>query len=126
MKGPILNLRSGAPSSPYLRRHYMRDSPNDALVTKMWVVRKDSSASRGDHLLWLVESLLDDHRCFLLGVSNVLDELEWETRSKPDQSKRIQAGLPGNYQIWRQSQSSKGRWIYMYQKFSLRMSKRPR
>ncbi|KAL9578286.1 MAG: hypothetical protein Q9212_005811 [Teloschistes hypoglaucus] len=74
-KGPLLNYKTGMPASPSLRNHYARE-PQDPATTKIVVTAKSNSYMKKDHFLWLLERLVLDDQVFLMGLENILDEVE--------------------------------------------------
>jgi hypothetical protein len=70
---PLYNFRNGIFASPPLRRYYVRRGNSS-------IVRRDSRHE--DYFLWLVERFLDDNQIMLVGLSEILDELESITRTK--------------------------------------------
>ncbi|KAI4112702.1 MAG: hypothetical protein LQ345_006189 [Seirophora villosa] len=88
IKGPAGKWEIGMVSSPPLRLHYVRE-PQDPASTPIKVMLKDASRKKGDHLLWLLEVLLQEDQLFLCGLENVCDELEREIRSNRASRERI-------------------------------------
>ncbi|KAL8847513.1 MAG: hypothetical protein Q9221_007441 [Calogaya cf. arnoldii] len=87
-KGPLGNWKVAMVASPPLRQHYVRE-PQDPTNTRIRVTNKARSRNKGDHLLWLLEVLLEDQQLLLYGLDNVCDELERETRSNKTSHERI-------------------------------------
>ena len=87
-KGPLGDWKVAMVASPPLRQHYVRE-PQDPTNTRIGVTSKDRSHKKADHLLWLLEVLLDEHQLFLCGLDNVCDELEREIRSNRTSRERI-------------------------------------
>ncbi|KAI4150585.1 MAG: hypothetical protein L6R39_002233 [Caloplaca ligustica] len=88
IKGPVGNWKVSMVASPPLRQHYVRE-PQDPNTTRIIVTSKDTSRKKSDHLLWLLETFLDEDRLFLCGLENVCDELEREIRSNQTSRERI-------------------------------------
>ncbi|KAL8919639.1 MAG: hypothetical protein Q9208_006671 [Pyrenodesmia sp. 3 TL-2023] len=88
VQGPISKWKAGMPASPPLRQYWVRE-PQEPNTTIIRVKSKDSSRTKGDHLLWLLEVFLQDEQLFLCGLENVCDELEREIRSSQASRDRI-------------------------------------
>ncbi|KAL8667893.1 MAG: hypothetical protein Q9202_000358 [Teloschistes flavicans] len=73
-QNPILGYKKGMPASPPLRSHYSRQ-PQDPTTTRIRTTSKSSSYMKKDHFLWLLERLLLDDQVFLMGLENILDEV---------------------------------------------------
>ena len=78
----------GMMASPPLRQLYVRE-PQDPSNTRIRCRSKENSRKKSDHLLWLLEVLLQDDQMFLCGLENVCDELEREIRSNRPSRDRI-------------------------------------
>jgi hypothetical protein len=87
-KGPILYLKNGVPASPPLRSLFVRE-PQVPGSTMIRVQTK-----RGvqiDPMLWIFQTLWDDHKLFLCSLPSLMDELERLIQSDPKQKERISA-----------------------------------
>lgn len=80
------NLRMGMVASPPLRQYYSRE-PQDPNTTRIQVAGKPRS--REDHLLWLLEKLLEEEPTRLFGLHNILDEVERVVQNDVKERERI-------------------------------------
>lgn len=88
IKGAISKWKVGMMASPPLRQLYVRE-PQDPSNTRIRCKSRQNSRKKDDHLLWLLEVLLQDDQLFLCGLENVCDELEREIRSNRTSRDRI-------------------------------------
>ena len=88
IKGAISKWKVGLMASPPLRQLYVRE-PQDPSNTRIRCKSRENSRKKDDHLLWLLEVILQDDQLFLCGLENVCDELERETRSNRPSRDRI-------------------------------------
>ena len=91
-KGLFGKWKVGMVSSPPIRHLYVRD-PQDPNTTRIVVRSKPDSRKKGDHLLWLLESLMDEQQTFLAGLENICDELERELRRDNSSRERISSWI---------------------------------
>jgi hypothetical protein len=78
-KGPKSILKLTVPASPPLRQYFVRMPATNSTSTKIQVAQRET-LKRGTiqyNLLWLLQQIWeDDHNLFLMGLTNVVDELE--------------------------------------------------
>jgi hypothetical protein len=87
-QGPILNLKHGVPASPPLRSLFVREPQ----VPGSMIIRVQTrSGVQLDPLLWIFQTLWNDHQLFLCGLPNLMDELERLVQSEPAQKERLSA-----------------------------------
>jgi hypothetical protein len=85
-KGPILNLKLGVPASPPLRSMFVRQPQ----VPGSTVIRVQTKSNvQLDPLLWIFQTLWNDHQLFLCGLPGLMDELERLVQSDPSQKERL-------------------------------------
>ncbi|KAJ5794323.1 hypothetical protein N7457_000922 [Penicillium paradoxum] len=78
-KGPLLQLKLGAPASPPLRRMFVREPPPNSHTPKIVTVSKPGLKLNNieKQLMWLLSTLWEDGQLlFLVSMSGVVDELE--------------------------------------------------
>lgn len=85
-KGPIANLKIGVPPSPPFRSLFVRE-PQEPGSTKIRVNTK--SAIGKDVLLHLFTALWNEQQLFLLGLPDVMDELDRLVQSDIKQKERL-------------------------------------
>jgi len=85
-KGPILTLKNGVPASAPLRSLFIRDPqvPGSTMIN----VRTKRNTGQ-DPLMWIFNTLWDDHTLFLVGLPNLMDELERLVQSDPKQKEKL-------------------------------------
>jgi hypothetical protein len=84
--GAITNLKVGVPASPPLRSLFVREPqiPGSTMIQ----VRSKGGAGT-DPLIWMFQILWDKNSLFLLGLPDVMDELERLLRRDSKQKERI-------------------------------------
>jgi hypothetical protein len=85
-KGPILNLKTGVPASPPFRSLFVRE-PQIPGSTRIQVRSKHGIGV--DPLMWMFQLIWDDNSLFLLGLPDIMDELERLLRRDLKQKERI-------------------------------------
>ncbi|KAF1993897.1 hypothetical protein P154DRAFT_47978 [Amniculicola lignicola CBS 123094] len=93
-KGPKGGLKHRAVASPPLRPYFSRNPPKDLSSTMIQITDKAGAESKMDksqrQLVWLLQTLWEDSsNLFLLGLPNVVDELEHLLQSEPTAKKLI-------------------------------------
>jgi hypothetical protein len=87
-KGPILNLKNGVPASRPFRSLFVRE-PQVPGSTMIQVQTRRGVGT--DPMLWIFQTLWNDHQLFLCGLPYLMDELERLIQSDPKQKERISA-----------------------------------
>jgi hypothetical protein len=81
---PTSLLKRRVSSSPQLRKHLSSTRTDIG-----WQVSRRDGRTTNDSLLWLLGCIMADDDFSMLGVDNILDELEQLTRSDPKRRQRI-------------------------------------
>jgi hypothetical protein len=86
-KGPILTLKTGIPASPPLRSQWVREPDTGSNVIRV----RTKKGVKTDPMMWVFQTLCDDHRLTLCGLPDLMDELERVIESDSKQKERLSA-----------------------------------
>ncbi|KAI9647667.1 hypothetical protein NHQ30_004052 [Ciborinia camelliae] len=81
----IKNLQSGIPPSPAYRSSCVRvPQPNERVTNEMVVSFKQEARSWDDDMLWLFESIWNQQEQSIIGLPNIVDEIEHMLEHDPN------------------------------------------
>jgi len=83
-KGPIVQLKTGLPASPYYRSSFVREPhvPGSSMIQLQ-------SKTKPDQLMWLFNNLWTDSKLDLLSLPGLMDEIEHHIQSDPKEKAKI-------------------------------------
>jgi hypothetical protein len=82
--GPIAQLKTGLPASPYYRSTFVREPhvPGSNMI-------RLQSKTKPDQLMWLFDNLWTDRKLDLLSLPGLVDEIEHHIQSDPKEKAKI-------------------------------------
>lgn len=91
-QGPVQNVKTSATSSPQLRHQWARE-PQQPGTTRITTILRNLRDRLEDPLIAMLVNIMDEQQSFLLGMPNIIDEIDRLLRTEKSQSERVSVRL---------------------------------